>query len=372
MNEIKIYGQIGRDVFASDVKAVLEQVDRSEELVVRIDSPGGSVFEGFSIYDALAGYNGRKRCVIESAAFSIAAMLPLAFERVDITENGYIMVHNPSLELTGDDEDLRRSADMVSKVKQNFIEAFSAKTGIPSDQVSELLRAETYYNADEAQAAGLVSTVIRRRSPSMVASIYTGIPAKVAACLRQTNTSEPASGVSTPVPKQSRQNMQAATIKEIREAFPKAKADFVLKCLEKEMPMTSVAAAAAEELMVENERLMAEIEELRAKLAEAMEGGEEMEAEPVAESGEDKPSMSDYEDDDEEMMPRMRGGKRPGSAPVTNVGGNGPRMSAKAAWDKAVEDAYAVTNDRPRAVIMANKKNPGLRQQMLQEISYNK
>jgi len=351
MSEIQIFGEIGTEVTAADIKASLAAADRGEELVVRIDSPGGSVFEGFAIYDALDAYDGPKRCVIESAAFSIAAMFPLAFERVEITQNGYVMIHDPRVGLMDATlEDLQSQADMMAKIRANYVSAMASRMGKSEEEIADAMSRETYYNANEAVSAGIATSIAQRRTMSLVAKYRVpNLPMAVASALVTTET-KPSEGEAMPQP---------ASIQEIREAFPKAKADFILQCVEKELPMASVAAAAAQELMTENEQLKSEVEELRAKLAEYDK------YELVEES--DDPAMEDMEDDDEEMepMPEMRGGAKP----VARASKSTLSGTAKKRWDEAIAKYLAEGHDRPKAVVLANRENPGLRQEMLSEVA---
>ena len=150
----------------------------------------------------------------------------------------------------------------------------------------------------------------------------------------------------------------AATLDEIEAAFPKAKSDFVLACLKKKLPMASVAQAAVEEMMSENQELMAKVRAMEEELAKykSMETSEE---EPSA--------MEDVEEDEE--VEKAPVAKKRGVQPVA-VARRSSGPSAKKRWDDAVnEQLKQFKGDRPKAVMAANKANPGLREQMLAEIN---
>lgn len=371
MSEIKIYGTIGVDVLAADIKEQLAAAaESSETLTVRIDSPGGSVFEGFAIYDALEQYEGPKRCVIESAAFSIAALFPTAFDDVEITPNGYIMIHDPMLDLQAATvDDLKSATEMVSKVRLNYVEAIATRTGLPTAEVESRMKAETYYNADEAISLNLATTKSPRRKASRAltaSALPDSIPKRVVTDLR---ASRKKTASKTPTKSNAMsETPQPATIEQIESAFPKASADFVLRCLKQSLPMASVATAAAEEMMAENEALKSQVEELTAKLSQ-------LEAAAAASS----PSAEEMSDDEEPMaegMPEEQptAAAVPGTQPVQRASGTPgssarPSTSARARWEQALSAELQHTNDRRKAVLAADSKHPGLREQMLEEVA---
>lgn len=160
-----------------------------------------------------------------------------------------------------------------------------------------------------------------------------------------------------------------ATLKEIKAAFPKAKAENIIRWVEMEKPMASVAAAAAEEMMKENEELAKanaalseELELFKAKAAE-----EEPQPEP---DGDEAESMEDEEvdakaEEDEEVEAKA---KRRGVKPIAR--GTSSRPSNGVKWTAAIEACLPKCgNNKAKAVAMANRTNPGLRQAYLDEVN---
>ena len=150
-----------------------------------------------------------------------------------------------------------------------------------------------------------------------------------------------------------------ATLKEIKAAFPKAKAENIIRWVEMEKPMASVAAAAAEEMIKENEELAKanaalseELELLKAKAAE-----EEPQPEP---DGDEAESM-----EDEEVEAKA---KRRGVKPIAR--GTSSRPSAGVKCTAAIEACLPKCgNNKAKAVAIANRTNPGLRQAYLDEVN---
>jgi len=192
-----------------------------------------------AIHDAIKAYSGPKKCVIESAAFSIASFIACACDEVEITENGWMMMHNPAVKADGDDETLEHSVGLLKKLKASMVSVYSSRSGMSEPETLAMMRDETYYNAKEAIARGFATRVLNTSVPSKVVAQNTNLPHRAYVALfgnsggnhnkEDSQMSEP----KTPV---------AATVSEIRSSFPKAKAEFVLKCIERQMPMASVAA----------------------------------------------------------------------------------------------------------------------------------
>ncbi len=351
MNEILLYGVIGEDVMPADIKSQLALADRDEELVVRIDSPGGSVFHGLSLYQAFADYDGPKRAVVESSAFSIASYIAMAFDRVEMADNGYMMIHNPASGGDGDDEQKLKDAALLAKLKQSMIAAYSGRTGIPADEIQSMMKAETYLNAEESVGMGFASGVLGKSVKSRVVAMSVQMPQAVLKSLRSDGTSgdppEPRE-----LPMAEKNEPVAATVADIKSAFPQAKSDFIVRCLERQMPIASVAAAAAEELMSENEDLKAKVAALEKEMEEA--NAKAMEEEEEAKA---------MEEEDEEAKAKAKG-----ASPVARST-TSPKSDASEQWSAAVAKFSSQGLPKSRAVQMANKRNPGLREAMLAEVN---
>ena len=341
-NEIKFFGIIGDEwdeLTASAVKKQIEAFDdTSEELVGRFDTPGGSVVAGLAIFSAIKAYPGPTRAVIESAAFSIGSYIAMAFDEIEITDNGYLMIHNPSMYTEGDDQQLARDAKFLEDLKGDMVKAYSARTGIPESEIEALMKAETYLSAVDALEKGFVSRVLEATAQSRIIGIEAykrKLPFKVCASLR----SDEPSGDPEPEPNVSDTQPVAATITEIEAAYPKAESAFVLSCIKRQLPMAEVAAEMNHTLTAENEALAGQVTELTEKVTE-------LEAKLA-----------------EATTPEA---KKTGNQPV-GQSAETPEATAEDRWRQAVETEFKRTNDRAKAVQAANKKHPGLRQEMLKE-----
>jgi hypothetical protein len=149
-------------------------------------------------------------------------------------------------------------------------------------------------------------------------------------------------------------NTVAATVKQIKAAFPQAKADFVMRCIEQEMPMEKVYEAAASEAMTENQSLLARIAALETEMS-ALKA-----ASPSA------PLPTQNPDVETEEMSRAKASAKSGVKPIAKAPAI-PVASAKARWADAIAAKVASGMDRMRAAREVNREQPELREQMLSE-----
>jgi ATP-dependent protease ClpP protease subunit len=356
MKTIRIDGVIGTGDGEISAASIREQLPENgtEPIAVKIHSEGGSVFEGFAIHDAFAAYQGPKSLSIESSAFSIASFIACAFDDVEISSNGYMMLHNPYAQVEGDDEDFARQSEMLGKLKSSMVSAYAQRSGKSEDEIKAILKNETYLNAQQAVEMGLAKRIAGKpvigRAFAKVKTMPHGVVAALFGAGSDGENRETEGNPMSTAP-------VAATLQEIKAAFPKAKADFIVKCLERSLPLASVATAAAEEMMSENEELKKQVMAMTDELAKYKAMDDESEDE------EEKPEARAEEDEEEKPEAKA---KARGVKPVAKARTSGP--SAAVRWNQAVETALAkCRGNRAKAVAMANRNHPGLRAAMVAE-----
>ena len=165
--EIHIYEQIGNSFWDKGLGAKkfaqdLKDLGDVNEITVRINSPGGSVYEGNTIYNLLASHKATINVVIDGIAASIASIIAMAGDTITIAENGYFMIHNPMTGVFGPASDLRKMADVLDKLKKGLCNVYMSKTGMSEKQLSDLMDAETWMTADEAVGMGFADKVKRK------------------------------------------------------------------------------------------------------------------------------------------------------------------------------------------------------------------
>ncbi len=126
---------------------------------LRINSPGGDVFDGIAIYNALVGHPAKVTTYVDSLAASIASIIALAGDEVVMGKYSMMMIHDASGGVGGNAEDMRAMADLLDKISQNIAQAYADVSGGDADDWRQKMLAETWYTADEAVAAGLATRV---------------------------------------------------------------------------------------------------------------------------------------------------------------------------------------------------------------------
>jgi len=157
---LQIFDQIGEDWFGgSGVSAkafsdALQSVGPGP-LVVEINSPGGNVWDGFAIYNMLRGRQAPVTTRVVGIAASIASIIALAGDTVEIADAALFMIHDPSGMVAGSSSDMRKMADALDQHGEVLASIYAKNTGKPMDQIKALMKEETWFTAQEAINFGL-------------------------------------------------------------------------------------------------------------------------------------------------------------------------------------------------------------------------
>ena len=158
--EVMIFDEIGLwGVTAKDFATALKAIPEDHAITVRINSPGGSVFDGYAIFNALKSRAASVTTRIEGLAASMASVIALAGSKVTAAANSIVMIHNPWSGVAGDSDDLRKMADLLDKLTSQLVGIYAGKSGKGEDEVRAAMDAETWLTGAEAKAWGLVDEV---------------------------------------------------------------------------------------------------------------------------------------------------------------------------------------------------------------------
>lgn len=161
MNELLIYGDIGDSMWGDSVTAssVKQQLDQMQgDVSVRINSPGGSVFDGFAIYNLLRAHNGQVTVYVDGLAASAASVIAMAGDDVVMGSASMMMIHDPWTIAIGDSEEFLKTAETLEKIKDSIIVAYASKAkDIDAEAISAMMRDETWMTAAEAVQMGFAS-----------------------------------------------------------------------------------------------------------------------------------------------------------------------------------------------------------------------
>ncbi len=159
--ELMLYDEIGgwygatADQFIADLRGIT-----APNLRVRINSPGGSVFEGIAIANALRSHPGTVVMQVDSVAASIASVIAMAGDRVEMAPNAMLMIHEASGVCLGNASDMDEMARLLALISDNIADAYVAKAGGTREQWREAMRAETWYLPEDAVTAGLADEAL--------------------------------------------------------------------------------------------------------------------------------------------------------------------------------------------------------------------
>jgi ATP-dependent Clp protease, protease subunit len=165
IGELHIYdaigsgGLFGKGITASDVVEALEAVKDCTNLHVRINSPGGNVFEGVAIYNAIKRFPAPKTVYVDGVAASMASIIALAGDRVITAANGMWMVHRPSGEVRGTAEDIRKMAERIDAICAVMVDTYVERTGQKREDVEAWVTAETWMDAKTAKERGFTHEI---------------------------------------------------------------------------------------------------------------------------------------------------------------------------------------------------------------------
>lgn len=158
--EVSMDGPIGAfGIPASEFRAELAGLGDVKQINLRINSPGGEVFDGIAVHNILARSKSRVVATIDGLAASIASLVPMAADRVIMPENAMMMVHNPSGLVFGTADDMGDMADALNKFRDGMVTSYVAKTKQTEDKIKSLMAAETWLSAKEAKELGFADEV---------------------------------------------------------------------------------------------------------------------------------------------------------------------------------------------------------------------
>lgn len=153
-DEIGIWGITARDFF-HDLKALGDV----GAITVRIHCPGGSVTEGLAIYNLLRSHPAHVTVKIDGIAASIASVIAMAGDVVEMPSNTFMMIHDPVGQMRGTEEDMREIADILKAMKAALVKAYVTKTGKTEEEVAAIMAAETLLTAQEAKDGGFADVI---------------------------------------------------------------------------------------------------------------------------------------------------------------------------------------------------------------------
>lgn len=162
---INIYDIIGEDwwtgqgMTAKIVSAVLRK-NKGKEITVNINSPGGDYHEGLAIYNLLKEHDAPINVRIVGMAASAASIIAMAGDSIKIAEAGYVMIHNVWTVCVGNKDDMRDCMEVLTKFDATAVGVYAKKTGLDSDEVADMMAAETWIPGADAVEKGFATALL--------------------------------------------------------------------------------------------------------------------------------------------------------------------------------------------------------------------
>ena len=147
-------------VSAQNVAQAIAGLDAATTLHLRINSPGGDVFEGRAIRTAIQQHKGKTVAHIDGLAASAATTIADGADEVEITPGGFYMIHNGWTWMYGNKHDCRKTADLLDKIDAAIVADYASRTGLDMAQLVQWMDDETWFSAEEAVEHGFASRIM--------------------------------------------------------------------------------------------------------------------------------------------------------------------------------------------------------------------
>jgi ATP-dependent Clp protease protease subunit len=157
--EIWLYDQVGADPWFGGISAKsfadeLNKLGKVDVVNLRINSPGGSVFDGLAIYNTLARHPARIEVDVDGVAASIASVIAMAGDEIRMASNATMMIHDPYGMSAGSAQDMRKTADLLDQIKGQIVDTYANRTGKDATALADMMANETWMTAQEARQHG--------------------------------------------------------------------------------------------------------------------------------------------------------------------------------------------------------------------------
>ena len=163
-NVITMFDVIGEDfwtgggVTAKRISAALRSIGE-RDVVVKINSPGGDMFEGIAIYNLLRGHKAKVTIEVMGWAASAASIIAMAGDEIRMGLGTFMMVHNAWGIVIGNRHDMREAAGLFDGFDAAIADIYEARTGMKRKDIEKLMDAETFMGPSEAVANGFADSI---------------------------------------------------------------------------------------------------------------------------------------------------------------------------------------------------------------------
>lgn len=159
--EIAIFDSIGGwfGILASEFRAQFDEIRDAKQITVKLNSPGGDVFDGLAIYNTLREEREKLTVEVQGIAASVASVIALAGRELVMDAGTFLMIHNPYGFAMGDAPTMRKMADTLEKIGGEVAGIYAQHSKLSKRAAALAMAAETWYTADEAVEKGFATSV---------------------------------------------------------------------------------------------------------------------------------------------------------------------------------------------------------------------
>lgn len=159
-------------VNAQDVSKAIAGLSGGTTLHLRINSPGGDVFEARAIAAAIRGFGGKTVAHVDALAASAATTVALACDEVEMSPDAFFMIHNAWTMAVGNKEDLIETAGLLAKIDDGISADYAKRTGKTPDEINAWMKAETWFTAEEAVDNGFADRMAPEKAKNATAKSW--------------------------------------------------------------------------------------------------------------------------------------------------------------------------------------------------------
>jgi ATP-dependent protease ClpP protease subunit len=163
--EIVIYDQIGKSWWGEETVSAKSFLDNLSALgdvdaiTLRVNSPGGDVFDGVAIHNALKNHKAKVTAQIDGIAASAASFVVMAADRIVMPSNSFMLIHGASGFVWGKADDARALADDLDRIDKSLTATYVARAKSTTEKVKALMKEDRLMDADEAKSWGFADEV---------------------------------------------------------------------------------------------------------------------------------------------------------------------------------------------------------------------
>jgi len=160
---VEIYDEIGPAEFgmidAATVSRAISGVGSIDTIDVRINSPGGNVFEGIAIHNILKSHPAKVAVRVDGVAASSASLIAMCGDTIQVPRNALVMIHDPYCRAEGTRADLLKAIAMLDTAHASIVSTYAGRTGKSAAVIRAWMASETWMNGDEAVRNGFATTI---------------------------------------------------------------------------------------------------------------------------------------------------------------------------------------------------------------------